>query len=109
MFPDAELVRDIQRQLDTTVIQQGVANITKLIQATQDPKTNGVDTAQHIAELEAEAAKGILLLGPKKLLCCPFPTDCNSCKSCKRFLKKIKLELKKILTLLCTKSLIKFG
>ena len=39
MFPDAELVRDIQKQLDTTVIQAGVANITKLIQVTQEIKT----------------------------------------------------------------------
>lgn len=39
MFPDAELVRDIQKQLDTTVIQAGVANITKLVQVTQEIKT----------------------------------------------------------------------
>lgn len=35
MFPDANLVRDIQKELDET-IQVGVRNITRLIRATED-------------------------------------------------------------------------
>lgn len=35
MFPDANLVRDIQKELDE-IIQIGVRNITRLIRATED-------------------------------------------------------------------------
>lgn len=35
MFPDANLVRDIQKELDG-IIQVGVRNITRLIRATED-------------------------------------------------------------------------
>lgn len=39
MFPDTDLVRQIQRELDE-IIQQGVRNITRLIRAT-DPTVTG--------------------------------------------------------------------
>ncbi len=39
MFPDANLVRDIQKELDGT-IQVGVHNITRLIRATEDQSTS---------------------------------------------------------------------
>ncbi|XP_072027344.1 ATP-dependent RNA helicase SUPV3L1, mitochondrial-like [Amphiura filiformis] len=36
MFPDGDHVRNIQKELDTSIIQEGVANITKLVQVTQE-------------------------------------------------------------------------
>lgn len=43
MFPDAVLVRDIQKKLDN-IIQVGVCNITKLIRASQSAAAPGTAT-----------------------------------------------------------------
>lgn len=40
MFPDANLVREVQRELDT-IIQQGVRSITRLIRASESQATPG--------------------------------------------------------------------
>lgn len=47
MFPDAVLVRDIQKKLDA-IIQIGVSNITKLIRASQSAAAPG--TGEVVAE-----------------------------------------------------------
>lgn len=47
MFPDAVLVRDIQKKLDD-IIQVGVSNITKLIRASQSAAAPG--TAEVVSE-----------------------------------------------------------
>lgn len=47
MFPDAALVRDIQKKLDD-IIQIGVCNITKLIRASQSAAAPG--TAEVVSE-----------------------------------------------------------
>lgn len=47
MFPDAVLVRDIQKKLDD-IIQVGVCNITKLIRASQSAAAPG--TAEVVSE-----------------------------------------------------------
>ncbi|NXO26574.1 SUV3 helicase, partial [Cisticola juncidis] len=47
MFPDADLVRDIQKKLDD-IIQIGVCNITKLIRASQSAAAPG--TAEAVSE-----------------------------------------------------------
>uniref|UniRef100_A0A8C1URN3 ATP-dependent RNA helicase SUPV3L1, mitochondrial n=1 Tax=Cyprinus carpio TaxID=7962 RepID=A0A8C1URN3_CYPCA len=44
MFPDANLIRDIQKELDG-IIQVGVHNITRLIRATEDQPTPAENTA----------------------------------------------------------------
>uniref|UniRef100_A0A9J8CF13 ATP-dependent RNA helicase SUPV3L1, mitochondrial n=2 Tax=Cyprinus carpio TaxID=7962 RepID=A0A9J8CF13_CYPCA len=44
MFPDANLIRDIQKELDG-IIQVGVCNITRLIRATEDQPTPAENTA----------------------------------------------------------------
>lgn len=44
MFPDAVLVRDIQKKLDD-IIQVGVSNITKLIRASQSATAPGIAEA----------------------------------------------------------------
>uniref|UniRef100_A0A672NJI8 ATP-dependent RNA helicase SUPV3L1, mitochondrial n=1 Tax=Sinocyclocheilus grahami TaxID=75366 RepID=A0A672NJI8_SINGR len=44
MFPDANLIRDIQKELDG-IIQVGVRNITRLIRATEDQRASAENTA----------------------------------------------------------------
>ncbi|XP_026134410.1 ATP-dependent RNA helicase SUPV3L1, mitochondrial-like [Carassius auratus] len=44
MFPDASLIRDIQKELDG-IIQVGVRNITRLIRATEDQPASAQNTA----------------------------------------------------------------
>lgn len=44
MFPDANLIRDIQKELDG-IIQVGVRNITRLIRATEDQPAPAENTA----------------------------------------------------------------
>ncbi|XP_032807832.1 ATP-dependent RNA helicase SUPV3L1, mitochondrial isoform X2 [Petromyzon marinus] len=54
MFPDALLVRDLQRQLDSA-IQEGVRNITRLIRATEESR-GGVPHKQGSGEDDSSSA-----------------------------------------------------
>uniref|UniRef100_A0A8B9QM05 ATP-dependent RNA helicase SUPV3L1, mitochondrial n=1 Tax=Apteryx owenii TaxID=8824 RepID=A0A8B9QM05_APTOW len=52
MFPDAVLVRDIQKKLDD-IIQIGVCNITRLIRASQSTAASGAAVARRVKSLKA--------------------------------------------------------
>ncbi len=57
MFPDANLVRDIQKELDET-IQVGVRNITRLIRATEDQSASpGTATSVGLSVLDTTSLR----------------------------------------------------
>lgn len=60
MFPDANLVREIQQELDN-IIQAGVRNITRLIRATEAQGTS----AGSVAEAKTSPFPGLRLRKPR--------------------------------------------
>lgn len=79
IFPDAHLVRDIQKELDE-IIQQGVFQITKLLQNSETAiSTNQPDEDNFsISQRKGNALRGMNIHGIKDFPYLYFPTDSRS-------------------------------